>query len=190
MIKYNILRIYTILATAFIPYIFVPDAGAALIVSNWNITPTTLSFDIIGTLDQTFSGNRDQTDIFIGELNNSNWAISAFLTGTITDNGSSIAGPNVITYAWNGSPDGDVAYLRYLSKWQTGNIFNYSVSYSGNFNPAAVDVSNLGVFWGLYSDRWLQPQIQVGTAIPELSSIIYIACATFGMVILRRRSTY
>lgn len=180
----------TILFTLIVLNIIATETPAALTVSNWNITSTTLSFDITGTIDQPFTGNRDQLDIFVGELNNSSWAISSFITGTIIDNGSTIAGSQLTTYVWNGSPDGDVAYLRYGPKWQTGNMFNYSLSYTGNFDPSAVDAQNLGVFWGLYSNRWLQPEIQVGTAIPEFSSTLLIAIGTGLITLIRRRTNH
>jgi hypothetical protein len=183
-------KMRTTLFTLIVLNILASDMRAALTVSNWNITSTTLSFDITGTIDQPFTGNRDQLDIFVGELNNSSWAISSFITGTIIDNGSSIAGTLVYAYVWNGSPDGDVAYLRYGPKWQTGNIFNYSLSYNGSFDPSAVEVQNLAVFWGLYSNRSLQPEIQIGTAIPELSSTLLIAIGTFLITSIRSRTNH
>jgi hypothetical protein len=164
-------------------------ANAALTVSNWNLTITSLTFDIDGTLHQEFVGPRDKLDIFVGELYNSNWINSGFLTGSIVDNGSTIAGSEVNAYAWNVSPDGDLAYLRYSPKWQTGNLFNYTVSFSGDFNPEGVDVTNLGVFWGLTSSRrWLQPELQVGTVIPEPSSALLLGFWAAGIAMIRRRN--
>ncbi len=162
---------------------------AALTVSNWNLTINSLTFDINGTLHQEFVGPRDQIDIFVGELYNSNWINSGLLNGLIVDNGSTIAGSEVNAYAWSGSPDGDLAYLRYSLKWQTGNLFNYTVSFSGDFNPEGVDIANLGVFWGLNSSRrWLQPELQVGTVIPEPSSALLLGFGAVGLAMIRGRN--
>jgi len=187
--KYRIFGIQFLAVTLFIHISLSGEANGALIVSNWNLTTTSLTFDINGTLQQGYPGTHsaNQVDIFIGELFNSNWINSGFLTGFIIDRGSTVAGSEVYAYAWNGSPDGDLAYLRYLSRWQNGNLFNYTVSFSGNFNPSGVDATNLDVFWGLAGSRWLQPELQVGTVIPEPSSALFLGFSVWLALIRGRK---
>ncbi|MBN2161548.1 MAG: hypothetical protein JXR25_05920 [Pontiellaceae bacterium] len=160
-------------------------AQASLLVSNWELTDTTLSYDLTGTLDASFVGPEEQRYIFVGELGNSSWLNTSFASGEWVDNGSVLASSVSAVYMWNGGSDGDMVYTR-CDNWTTGDQLDLTISYTGSFNPEAVNASNLGVFWGQAGSSWLQPENQVGSAIPEPATLAFVGIFGAGTLAVRR----
>ena len=136
------------LLTAIFLLVRVPaSASAALIVSDWTATPTSLSFDITGTIEAGVTIGPSQANrLFIGPSNlvGEN---KPTVSGTITSLGGS---PTTLGYAkfFNDSGGGKLQIQKNGGNWAVGDMLNYSISFSSSnlydvtaWNPAGGIVS-------------------------------------------------
>ncbi len=119
------------------------NAMASLIVSNWSATPTTLSFDITGTIDPGVTiGPLQKYALFIGPANLGNQAGASTVQGTWTSLGGVVT---ALHGAWLFSDSGsDKLQIRKSSfaDWLVGDTLNYSFSFS---SPNLVDLSGFDI---------------------------------------------
>ena len=135
--------IKNLLAAIFLLTLLPASASAALIVSDWTATPTSLSFKITGTIDEgvPFGSAAQRDRLFIGPSDLSeDPGKTATVYGTVTSLGGS---PTALGTLYGGNPGDQGAYIfNYASgvkiqiqkvgyaNWQTGDILNYSISFS------------------------------------------------------------
>ena len=173
--------IKNLLAVIFLLTLLPASASAALIVSDWTATPTSLSFKITGTIDEgvPFGTGLQKSRLFIGPsgLSDDAGKHSVFY-GTVTSLGGS---PTALGTVYGGNPGEQGAYLfnsngsaklqmqRFGGEWQTGDILNYSVSFSdsGLYDLSSWDPSGAIVSAGR-SNFESAPEVgfQVGSFAP------------------------
>lgn len=118
-------------------------ANAALIIKNVNISSTSLSFDMDGTVD--FVNNSDLDSFFFGFLDNRNWhsgvsSSTGFSKNSGTYDFSSVGGQN--------SSFGVYTYTNGIDTIVIGDIVNISYTINGNFNVNLFDVNDFVVIAG------------------------------------------
>lgn len=179
----------------FLLVIFTPAiAQADLIVSNWIATPTTLSFDITGTIGPGATIGPDQpASLFIGPANLGNQAGADTVEGTAVSLGGT---PTLLSRITLFSDSGsDKLQLRKLSAWVNGDFLNYHISFA---NPNLVDLSGFDPTGAIVSagrsNYFAAPEgaYQVGTfvttaTIPEPSSMTLFGLGTLGIGLIARR---
>ncbi|CAM3826947.1 PEP-CTERM sorting domain-containing protein [Rheinheimera salexigens] len=149
------------------------NAMAGLIVSNWIATPTTLNFDITGTIDAgvTF-GPSQMNSLFIGPANLGNQPGASTVSGTWLSLGGVVTALSSATLY--SDSDSDKLQVRKSSNWLVGDILNYSFSFS---DPDLVDLSGFDITGAIVSvgrsDYMAAPEsaYQVGTFAAVTSSV-------------------
>ena len=107
------------------------SASAALIVSDWTATPTTLSFKITGTIEEGVTiGPHQKHRMFIGPSNlapENKWGVS----GTVTSLGGSPTSLNFASF-FNNSSAAKIQLEKAGGDWAVGDMLNYSISFSSS----------------------------------------------------------
>lgn len=154
------------------------NAFAAVTISNWSLTDSSLSFDLSGEADSITAplDARTLDMIYVGAPGNTGW-INDFsghtaIEGTI--DGTSLLRGWVNDYAY-----GHYVNLETVSDCDFtggGSFINVSVSFSGAglFNPSSLDITDLIVTWGMNSaspNPFPETVQDLGTAVvPEPSA--------------------
>lgn len=179
---------------------------AQLVITNWNISGNTVSFDISGQFESsvTFGGNGDNS-LYIGDPGNTAWVTASGSTGTLTNSGSGSADFETSGFGYqanSGSPgDGDYIYIAKsgYNSWSKSDSVGGTVTISGGtLNGSAIDPENLIVTVGFYYSSGESyndfPNIEhqvgygVASAVPEPSSYAAIVGGlALGLVGSRRR---
>jgi hypothetical protein len=148
-------------------------AQAVLILSNWNITGNTVSFDITGSIPDVPLGDTDLNVLYVGEPGNTSWITADSTSRTIINNGGGNTTVRTNTGVYDDNPAGD--YINFnqtnvFDDWAVGDSIDASFSYSGgtligaNINPANIIISaGYNAPLTIYPD----PSTQVGAIIPE-----------------------
>jgi hypothetical protein len=121
-------KIQNLLTAIFLLALVPASASAALIVSDWTATPTSLSFDITGTIEAGVTIGPSQANrLFIG-LSNLVGENKPTVSGTITSLGGS---PTTLGYAkfFNDSGGGKLQIQKNGGNWAVGDMLNYSISF-------------------------------------------------------------
>lgn len=171
-------------------------ADGAVMISNWNATTSTLSFNVTGSITDNNPGASQIFRIFIGMAGGTgDWATNATnLSGSILDNGGSTA---PLHAAWiftfhNGAVGvQDTIQLETNNpSFSLGDVFNYSIAYVGIQGDATlIDFNQVIVSWGRTNfDSAPEVAHQIGSAIPEPSSTILLGLGALGVVACRRRA--
>ena len=197
--------IKNLLAAIFLLTLLPASASAALIVSDWTATPTSLSFKITGTIDEgvPFGSAAQRDRLFIGPSDLSlDPEATEVVYGTVTSLGGSPTALEPIT----GLPGDQGAYIfNYggvvkiqlqrinYANWQTGDILNYSISFSDAalYDFSSWDPSGAIVSAGrlVYGDA---PEVgyQVGSfaPVPDTgSTAALLGAGVFVLAAARRR---
>ena len=178
-------RTSTILMAFTILVVWQPKAHAAVIVSNIQLTETSLSFDISGTIDVV--GPQYNASLFVGDPLNGAWVLHGFGIGTWTNlGGASYNPPSGYT---NSNAAGGYVYTDAGGVIQVNDTVNASFSYSGgNFDPLATDTSTWIVSAGSSSSTFIlpDPEYATGYVVPEPTAFAMV-CLAAPILILRRR---
>ena len=124
-------KIQNLLTVVFLLALVPASASAALIVSDWTATPTSLSFDITGTIEAGVTIGPSQANrLFIG-LSNLVGENKPTVSGTITSLGGS---PTTLGYAkfFNDSGGGKLQIQKNGGNWAVGDMLNYNISFSSS----------------------------------------------------------
>ncbi len=127
------------------------SASAALIVSDWTATPTSLSFKITGTIDEGVTIGPDQDNaLFIGPSNLAyDSGIPSYFGGTastIEGSPTAISAPAI----YNVGGSGAKIQIRKagFATWAAGDMLSYSVTFS---DPSLYDVTAWNPTGGIVS---------------------------------------
>ncbi|MEN8694594.1 MAG: PEP-CTERM sorting domain-containing protein [Akkermansiaceae bacterium] len=173
-------------------------ANAALTISNWNKTATTLSFDLTGTITDNNPGSSQQNRLFIGVSGVSIGGdiVSSDTDGVAIENGgSTFATIYPIIFNGFGGSDNDVLQIATAGAptyngavYSVGDTFNYSISFTGLSNGLSV-VDEPTISWGRtsYTDAPEAAHNADGSAVPEPSSVILLNLGVLGMIARRKR---
>lgn len=170
------------------------EAYSAVVISNFKMTSTSLTFDLVGTIDDVVGSNATDS-LFVGQLGSNAWFNGdqfqyGFLMGSWTTRSGTLALTSALIYE-NGAV-GD-----YIVLSLSGGTINYqdtidgtfSVTSSQNaFNHEVLDMTQWAVSAG-YNTIPL-PDASTNTAaaitVPEPTSLA--ALFVGGMLVMRRRT--
>lgn len=160
-------------------------SDAALVISDIELTETTLSFALSGTVDVvgTFGGNQ----LYIGESSNTSW-VASFSPGSWADNGGTYTFGDAIV---NSTSAGDVAVLTgAATSLSVGDTIDGTFSASGTFDPNATNTDNWIVSAGYTTPSFVtlpDPGTATGQAVPEPSTGLIAMAMMVGLACRRRR---
>jgi len=183
-------KFFSIIFSIFIGFSYQGVAQGSLIISNTNLTNTTLSFDVTGVLD--FVNISDLDSLFFGDITQiNNLFDSISSTGGHSKNSGTydfdIAGGNP-----NGaSPYGEYLYTNGSDILVIGDVIDISVSWTGTFNTSEFDWSNFVVQAGytgrpVFTDR---ANIAGGVLVPEPSAFALLGLGLLGIFWGRRKGS-
>ena len=175
--------------------LFAGEASAAISVSNFQITTTTVSFNISGTLSGPLPLQSARTLFFVNTVPASPGFV---LTPFVSSSSSQIwTGSQILDSSYplfTGSPSfstGDYFGMAFASNLSVGEIVSGSVFAtfaSGTFDPTAV--SAIELVWGTSGDgsSFSGGSSQTTFAVPEPSSSMLFGLFGLGLATRRRRS--
>lgn len=171
-------------------------ADGAVVISNWNATTSTLSFDVTGSISDNNPGASQNFRIFIGMAGgNGEWATNATnVSGSILDNGGSTAPVHaawIFTFSNGQVGVQDTIQLETNNpSFSLGDVFNYHISYVGIQGDATlIDFNQVIVSWGRTNfDSAPEVAHQIGAAVPEPSLAVLLGLGALGVVACRRRA--
>lgn len=138
-------------------------------LSNIQLTSSSLTFDLIGTVDNV--GSIDPDSFYIGEPDNNTW-VNGFTSGTWTYHSGDYV-PTAVEMNEGGS-FGDYAYSNASSAIQIGDSVDLSFSLTGTniAFPANTNTANWIISAGYNSTRYL-PDVtaKTGGVVPEPTSV-------------------
>lgn len=145
------------------------SANATVILNNFTITGTSLSFDVNGTV--TTMGTNYQHQLMFGLVDdNADW-ISSFDAGSssVTAGAANARAINRLydlTGSWTDS------LLTVGEYWQIGDIIDLSFDFVGVFNVANFDMNNFGMSVGLNTQYSIVPgDLNLVTAVNGSNSV-------------------
>ena len=165
---------------------FGSTSNAAFTINVTTFTTTEFTFTLSGSGTLTGSTpftNRDS--LFLAVPGDNDWLVSPYnggnLSGDLTIGGTSVAGAQPVALKSSVYDVGaDAIYLRGPTIYYTGQTIagSNSISFSGDFSPSNLDVSQLKVFWGTpaIAPTSLPALSQETVVVPEPS--IYSFCAS------------
>ena len=182
--------------------------SAQIVVSNWNISGDTVTFDIAGQIQNsaTLAANGSQV-LYIGDPGNTSWISTGSTTGSVTNTGGGSINLSTSSFGYaasNGSPaDGDHLYLIKdgFQSWSKLDSIAATVSLSGGtLVPAAISPENLIVSAGFYYpsggsyNAFPNVESQVGygvaSAVPEPSTYaVFLGVSALAAAGFQRRRT-
>ncbi|MEM9348032.1 MAG: PEP-CTERM sorting domain-containing protein [Planctomycetota bacterium] len=191
-------RTWMILTFSFAALIAAKKANAELLISNIEISPTTLTFHLSGTIG-VGEINTDADDpfiLFIGEPDNSDWYVptgttylAAEWTPNLTNDSPDLVdfiAPAVNQDATFGDyilliKDGAIAFA-------PGDVIDGTFSATnGSFNRDDTDPTKWIVSAGNVNSPHPDPLTKIGSAVPEPSSISLVLVAFTALMKRRRR---
>ena len=160
---------------------------ADVLISNIQLTETSLSFDIAGTIDIVGPTNSDS--LYIGDPLNGSWNLHGFGSGILTNHAGASYTPGGAYTSSNSA--GGYVYMDAGGVIQVNDTIDASFSYSGgNFVPSATDTSSWIVSAGWNGDTFIlpDPAYATGYAVPEPSGLAIFLCVG-ALAIHRRRGS-
>lgn len=170
------------------------SSHAAIVISDIELTATTLDFSLSGTIEDKVGAN-SQHHLYIAEQGNSDWILSSHwqlsaFSGTWTPDDANDP-PATISLS-NGGSEGDRAIIALAGATQSYSpVFTagqtvtgtFSVT-GGHFAPEATDTSKWVVAVGWNTFLFPDPSTITGAAVPEPASL---AIVLLGMLIVSRK---
>lgn len=154
-----------------------------VIITNIELTSTTLSFDIAGTIDRV--GPAAQDALFIGDPLNSAWISHTHTEGVWENHGGTYQPEEAYT---NQNAAGGYVYANKGGTIEVGDSVDASFTFTGgNFDPSATDFSNWIVSAGFNGVDFIlpDPAYSTGYVVPEPSSLLVFGL--LGLYATRRR---
>ena len=191
-------NIQSLLAAIFLLTLLPASASAALIVSDWTATPTSLSFKITGTIDEGVTiGPAQDNVLFIGPSNLAyDSGIPYYFEGTasvIEGSPTAISAPAI----YNVGGSGAKIQIRKagFATWAAGDMLSYSVTFS---DPSLYDVTAWNPNGGIISAgrsssgcaNAPEAQYQVGSfaSVPDTgSTAALLGAGVVALAFARRR---
>lgn len=171
-------------------------ASAALVISNWNITGNTLTYDITDTIDVGANiGSISPNRLFIGVPGDTDWVIANGVVSSVVNNPGHtriVKTPrylNSVTvelsdYTWLDTAD--------FQPYAAGDVLNASVTaVGGTLIGANIVREDIIVAAGRSTSVSAGPAPQVahfaGAYIPEPASVVLLGLGGFGLMLRRSR---
>lgn len=172
---------------------FSSQANAALSITSWDITGSTLTFDISGQIDAGAPiGSLNAGALYIGVPGDNDWISSNSTSRTVTNHaGATRAIGNFPTYTNNPTSDYVSLSSSNFLAWQEGDTVNATITLTGGgINAANINTANIIVTAGTNSFTSLpDPTATVGgfAPAPEPSSSALLGIGALGLILSRRR---
>jgi hypothetical protein len=162
-------------------------AQATLIVTNIDITETSLSFDLLGTVENV--GSNDTDSFFIGDPDNTDWILSGLVFGTWIYNSGTYVPDYGALYS-NGV--GDYVYTGGADTIVVGDIVDISFSVFGvSIDLGNVDTTRWIVSAGYNLGYETLPDASAQTggtvSVPEPGTLTLLGIGLLGIAASRRR---
>lgn len=166
-------------------------ATADVVISNWDITGNTLTFDALGTIDAgTTFGAINNEIMYIGVPNDNDWVITGGGGPSTTNSGRAVN----LSFITN-QPGEDYVQVNTadFGNWVVGNVVDFSFNLTAtSLVGANIDPADLIVVIGDNGGDPLDIARSIGTAaataaVPEPSSFFAIGLGMIGFGVLRRR---
>lgn len=162
------------------------QSRAGLLISNIELTTTSLSFDLSGTIDDVVGSNNSNI-LFIGEIGNTDWITTNFASGTWTAVDSNTQGAFAEVLAF-GSQVNRASISVQNHPFVAGDEIEGSFSVTdSSFDPTATDTSNWVVSVGHNDVAFLDATTVTGSAAPEPTSFALLLASGLGIACRRRR---
>lgn len=169
-----------------------PCAWAQISITNWEMTDTSLSFDLSGSTTVASTPTLNTGRIFIGVPGVSTW-INTADSGTAT--GEIDGKTSFLTFAQDYENGDYIEILTTVGEYDftNGGSLSVTVSFTDqDFTTANLAEDSLKVFWGANSNGppFPDPSTQIGSisAVPEPSTYAGItAVVVLGATLVRRR---
>ncbi|MCP5533947.1 MAG: PEP-CTERM sorting domain-containing protein [Akkermansiaceae bacterium] len=166
-------------------------AGAAVTITQFDVTTNSITVSITGDLSGITPGSTDPDRLYIGVPGDNDWILFQG-TATVGSIQASNAGASTSHLAGSYGSGGDFIRIGWATPLTQSDSFSgqFTITASnGAFVPANLNPADLVVTWS-FNSATIMPDVSTlagGSAVPEPSSALFVGLAALGLTARRRR---
>jgi len=168
--------------------LFSLSANATVILDDFSITGTNLSFNVSGTASTLGAGAHGQILFGLVDDSTTDWITSFDAGASSWVEGASNAVSIGSVYSLSGSFFSDSLLTISADAWELGDLIDITFNFVGVFNVANFDLNNFGMSVGYSGGSIVDSTINLVTSsVPEPSILILLSLGLAGLGLRRRK---